>query len=197
MAMIQCPECGKEISSQAVCCPECGYPLKKARQLPPKPAIKAAAGVLGAVILVVLLMQTTIFWNKDEKALLKCAELIQADLLAPESLRIYDAMIWHDVPDSAAESASEGEEEAPTTWIWVHYGAGTKGGGTAEDTALFEKSETGWTKYKQADTERDDPKQAAIAALHNIWMEKKVFMVQSMGETYTKASVKQVVDRLT
>jgi len=27
MALIQCPECGKSISNQAVSCPSCGYPL--------------------------------------------------------------------------------------------------------------------------------------------------------------------------
>lgn len=28
MALMHCPECGKEISDQAVSCPNCGYPLK-------------------------------------------------------------------------------------------------------------------------------------------------------------------------
>lgn len=27
MAMIQCPECGKEISDKATSCPSCGYPI--------------------------------------------------------------------------------------------------------------------------------------------------------------------------
>ena len=27
MAMIQCPECGKQISSAAASCPNCGHPL--------------------------------------------------------------------------------------------------------------------------------------------------------------------------
>ena len=27
MAMINCPECGKRISSEAISCPSCGYPL--------------------------------------------------------------------------------------------------------------------------------------------------------------------------
>lgn len=30
MALIKCPECGKEISDQSVCCVNCGYPLQKA-----------------------------------------------------------------------------------------------------------------------------------------------------------------------
>lgn len=29
MAIINCPECGKEISSQANACPNCGYPIKE------------------------------------------------------------------------------------------------------------------------------------------------------------------------
>lgn len=28
MALIKCPECGKEISDRAVSCPHCGYPIK-------------------------------------------------------------------------------------------------------------------------------------------------------------------------
>ena len=28
MALIRCPECGREISSQAPACPSCGYPLQ-------------------------------------------------------------------------------------------------------------------------------------------------------------------------
>lgn len=28
MALIKCPECGKEISDVAVKCPNCGYPIK-------------------------------------------------------------------------------------------------------------------------------------------------------------------------
>lgn len=28
MALIQCPECGKAVSSQAANCPECGHPIK-------------------------------------------------------------------------------------------------------------------------------------------------------------------------
>ncbi len=31
MALIKCPECGKEISSQVSTCPSCGYRLKKSK----------------------------------------------------------------------------------------------------------------------------------------------------------------------
>ncbi|KRD48307.1 MULTISPECIES: zinc ribbon domain-containing protein [Acidovorax] len=34
MALIRCPECGREVSSQAPVCPSCGYPIQ-ARNAPP------------------------------------------------------------------------------------------------------------------------------------------------------------------
>lgn len=32
MALIKCPECGKEISDKAKACPECGYKRRKVRK---------------------------------------------------------------------------------------------------------------------------------------------------------------------
>ena len=29
MSLIECPECGKEVSSEAESCPHCGHPIKK------------------------------------------------------------------------------------------------------------------------------------------------------------------------
>lgn len=37
MAMIKCPECGKDISDKAVSCPNCGYPLPVQPQQQPFP----------------------------------------------------------------------------------------------------------------------------------------------------------------
>ena len=28
MALINCPECGKQVSNQAIACPNCGYPIQ-------------------------------------------------------------------------------------------------------------------------------------------------------------------------
>ena len=33
MSMINCPDCGKEISDKAVSCPNCGYPLSQSMEL--------------------------------------------------------------------------------------------------------------------------------------------------------------------
>ncbi len=38
MALIKCPECGKEVSTAAETCPHCGYPIKKNEPIKEKPA---------------------------------------------------------------------------------------------------------------------------------------------------------------
>ena len=38
MAIIKCPECGKEISDKATSCPNCGFPLTK--EQPEKEKVK-------------------------------------------------------------------------------------------------------------------------------------------------------------
>ena len=45
MALIKCPECGKEISDNAQNCPQCGYPLKgSATKGEDNPSIGTAKG---------------------------------------------------------------------------------------------------------------------------------------------------------
>ena len=34
MALIKCPECGKEISDKATICPNCGYPVSEMNKSP-------------------------------------------------------------------------------------------------------------------------------------------------------------------
>ena len=49
MALIKCPECGKEISSEAISCPHCGFPIKKKPLEDPIPRIIAIRGEPGSV----------------------------------------------------------------------------------------------------------------------------------------------------
>ena len=53
MALVSCPECGKEISDAAQSCPHCGYELKKApvtqvRRTPLSAGASHISGILGA-----------------------------------------------------------------------------------------------------------------------------------------------------
>lgn len=55
MALINCPECGKEISDKAASCPHCGYPLpsKDASQLEEaRRKDKQALVKIGALLLI-------------------------------------------------------------------------------------------------------------------------------------------------
>ena len=36
MALINCPECGKQISDRAASCPDCGYPINATHTLAPQ-----------------------------------------------------------------------------------------------------------------------------------------------------------------
>ena len=42
MPLIACPECAKEISTEARTCPACGYPLAERGAAPPSPAAQAS-----------------------------------------------------------------------------------------------------------------------------------------------------------
>ena len=42
MALIQCPECGREISSQAAACPHCGMPINATPAIPEVPKVRVA-----------------------------------------------------------------------------------------------------------------------------------------------------------
>ena len=68
MALIKCPECGKEISDKAKACPECGYKMKKSK--------KKFIPILIFVLLVVACVGGTLYYkteialNANEKAAL-------------------------------------------------------------------------------------------------------------------------------
>lgn len=42
MALIKCPECGKEISDQAAACPSCGYPIAQQKTVSAAPVAEEA-----------------------------------------------------------------------------------------------------------------------------------------------------------
>jgi ribosomal protein L37E len=65
MALTNCPECGKEVSSQASACPHCGFPLVKSAQEPsqqqpqvtrPQAVKKGCLGCVGIIVIAVVIM---------------------------------------------------------------------------------------------------------------------------------------------
>ena len=202
MAMITCPECGKEVSDHASSCPGCGYPFRTRFAIPKEWLFRFAALVLGVILLVMLFTQTTLFWSSKDKALAHCTKIIQHNLLAPDSLLIYSAMIWNETVDESEASSSDADAATPTEWIWVHYGAGTKSGGMSDSVALFEKSEGKWTMHERNEKEYDSSslegsKYAAGAALYNIWLDSKMFDVQVYGDEYSDEAISRIIKKLT
>ena len=54
MALINCPECGKQVSSVAANCPSCGYPIAGPGQAPIQPPVcKWSPGVAAVLSLVI------------------------------------------------------------------------------------------------------------------------------------------------
>ena len=54
MALIKCPECGKEVSDKADSCPECGYPISR-KSAPPESSRKNKSKIITAIFVIVLL----------------------------------------------------------------------------------------------------------------------------------------------
>ena len=54
MALVKCPECGTDVSSEAAACPKCGHPLqaKPAGGVNPKDPVHLIGIILVAIILI-------------------------------------------------------------------------------------------------------------------------------------------------
>jgi uncharacterized membrane protein YdbT with pleckstrin-like domain len=61
MALIACPECGKEVSTAAKACPACGYPLTE-RSSPAIPSPDAQASAMDAVDRQAVLLEVRPSW---------------------------------------------------------------------------------------------------------------------------------------
>lgn len=53
MAMMKCPDCGKDVSNQATACPGCGHPIKAAEARPIVVSAGPSAGVAAVLSLVI------------------------------------------------------------------------------------------------------------------------------------------------
>lgn len=58
MALIKCPECGKEVSSAATNCPNCGHPISQGKQIVKETVVKEKKkrGCLSTILLFVIVV---------------------------------------------------------------------------------------------------------------------------------------------
>ncbi len=93
MALIDCPECGKQVSDAAAQCPNCAYPIakpkptkqQKSAEKPKKPSKKLGCFGTFFIIIIVLMVIGAISGNDDkktpEKPIIKTAEQIRQEKL--------------------------------------------------------------------------------------------------------------------
>lgn len=163
MALIKCPECGKEISDQAASCPNCGCPIKKTNgdsgegnsgkkieisiKKPDVKLNKRARGILGGVIVclviligVIIYARTTVTITDQENALLLSINEIRDGLLAPDSFIAYEAKTTCLDPEYVQLDYDYPIPEIFNKDIiltYVHSGGQNKSGGITDDYQIF------------------------------------------------------------
>lgn len=81
MALIKCPECGREVSDKAVSCPQCGYPIASmaVQETPKKPVTfwrkrKSYGSAIHAVVYIDDVRVGTVDNDEEFTVNLKCGE---------------------------------------------------------------------------------------------------------------------------
>lgn len=149
MALINCPECGKQISDNAKACPECGFQIQKdlmtkklASQTEKiinenKEKInnnKKSVTIIGVIACIVLMLLVSIVisgnaLNENEKYGYECALELKNMMKNPDSFEIFDEIfiLKHKYKDEIS------------TYLVLEYG-GTNGyGAFVTDYAIFEE----------------------------------------------------------
>lgn len=75
MALIKCPECGKEISDKESSCPDCGYKEKRKIKVNKKILITSIA--LGVIVCVICVVK---MFNNNESPANQAIKIMEADL---------------------------------------------------------------------------------------------------------------------
>lgn len=106
MALIICPECGKEYSDQAAACPNCGCPNKnkvssqpvvekekESKGISPKIIIGIVAAVILIVVGVILTTRTPVKLDETESLAAECVEDLRMRMKDPDSFKIRDDVL--------------------------------------------------------------------------------------------------------
>lgn len=163
MALIKCPECGKEISDQAASCPNCGCPIKKPNvnsgeensdkkieisiKKPDIKLNKKNKGILGGIIIclviligVIIYTKTNITISDQENSLLLSINQIKDGLLAPDSFIAYEARTMCLDPEYSQLNYDYPIPEIynkDMILTYIHSGGQNKSGGITDDYQIF------------------------------------------------------------
>lgn len=101
MALIKCPECEKEVSTQAKICPNCGYHLKsnatdelKQKLYLKREPVAIACGAI-IVIIIALFLYTNMLTPYEKLAVENCNTL-KGMLKSPDSFKLYDDILVYE-----------------------------------------------------------------------------------------------------
>lgn len=105
MALINCPNCEKEVSDEALCCLGCGYPIHSEIHAEPSPekiaASKSKGKKLGVLLVLVLMVLAGIWANQnvllgDDKAAYDIMVACADNFKDPASLRLVSGTLGVD-----------------------------------------------------------------------------------------------------
>ena len=158
MALIKCPECGKEISDQAANCPNCGFPLNNVKGWPTavprlsdediekKKKTKIAVGLTAAGILIVVVVFLVLILRKDtltpqEMAVKVGYQAVKQNLLNPDSMIVYSCYA-HETQSEQSRSENSAEDSDSDSGyennfdmieVYLYIGAQNKSGGITDE----------------------------------------------------------------
>ena len=87
MALINCPECNREISAKAESCPHCGFIIKQKQ----KNLSKLQVLILTSIIILIIILFTAIYYYN---AIYKKSPEIQLKGLAKKAINEYIEEYW-------------------------------------------------------------------------------------------------------
>ena len=116
MALIQCPECGKEISDTINKCPHCGYSVKPRLILDNIKKKNVFIGLFTIIALIIIIFILTSI-NRDpmDIAVKKCITATRENLLAPDSMIVYTVYAKSDL------SSERGDAILREAETWEEY----------------------------------------------------------------------------
>ena len=154
MALINCPECGKEISDMAPACPHCGYSsnpatAQKSFSEASKKNIKkwGIIGVIGITLMIMFILLIpkikVAMLSAEEKCLYSGIVELRKDLLNEQSLQVKEIYVAMGLP----------EDEQAENIVVISYTAQNRGGGYTDDIVVYTEFKSGTKRLAYDRTE--------------------------------------------
>lgn len=176
MALINCPECAKEMSDQAKNCPNCGYQPKSKPIKIPKKALRVSIFVIIAVILSIgsFLFYNNYYIAPSEKIGLDNIKHLKSTLKDPDSLKLYEDVIILSYTDAQGEN---------NLYTYIKYGAKNSYGAMGKAFAVYKGNEYIGDLY---DLDEEDYSTDIYENLNNLSYRLELSLAQIPYYLYTK-----------